>query len=380
MLRFRVVVCIACAVLVANAALALRPEGAPVILTRNVTFVTDAGETVLLTEGNYYVRVGRGAAAGRLARVRGARLLARRGGRPAHREARRAVRRGDLQRRGRAPRGPAASRWPLDRRDRQLQRRGDARRVAARRAERGQLPRGVGAVAAAGRHRAVRARSAARAPSARNRRVERGLPPRPGDREVQGGCRGPRARGGDAVGRAAEPQPRRNAPAKDGARGAPPARVAHPAAGRRRPRRSQPDPRRRVGRGVDTARRPARAVHGGGAPRRRAAQLVRARRPWQRLRDQAARQRRRDRDREPAQRARLRRDRVSRADPAGRRHPAADAGLAGQPGVSRGLSPRASTRSTRGRGPAARVSACGSWTWSRAGSSTTRTCPRATPP
>ena len=46
--------------LLANAAAALRPEGAPVILTRDVTFVTDAGETVLLTEGNYYVRVAQG--------------------------------------------------------------------------------------------------------------------------------------------------------------------------------------------------------------------------------------------------------------------------------------------------------------------------------
>ena len=42
------------------AAPALRPEGAPVILERDVTFVTDAGESVLLPEGNYYVRVGQG--------------------------------------------------------------------------------------------------------------------------------------------------------------------------------------------------------------------------------------------------------------------------------------------------------------------------------
>jgi subtilisin family serine protease len=60
MLRLRVVVWIAFAVMSADAALALRPEGAPVILTRDVTFVTDTGETVLLPEGNYYVRVGEG--------------------------------------------------------------------------------------------------------------------------------------------------------------------------------------------------------------------------------------------------------------------------------------------------------------------------------
>jgi subtilisin family serine protease len=49
----------AAALLLADAALA-RQEGAPVILERDVTFVSDSGATVLLAEGNYYVRAGEG--------------------------------------------------------------------------------------------------------------------------------------------------------------------------------------------------------------------------------------------------------------------------------------------------------------------------------
>ena len=44
--------------LLADPAAAVRAEGAPVILQRDVTFVSDAGESVLLAEGNYYVSVG----------------------------------------------------------------------------------------------------------------------------------------------------------------------------------------------------------------------------------------------------------------------------------------------------------------------------------